>query len=96
MPTSDEALNEIANYLKNNPALSFYVVGHTDAVGTYSYNQTLSGNRAAAVAKELVDKFEINVQRLEPHGVGPLLPVFSNVTDAGRGKNRRVELVERP
>jgi len=96
MPTSDAALNEIASYLKNNPTQNFFVVGHTDAVGTFSYNQTLSSNRASAVVKELVDSFGIDVQRLEPHGVGPLLPVFSNATDAGRGKNRRVELVEKP
>lgn len=96
MPSSNAALNEIARYLKTNSALNFYVVGHTDAVGAYSYNQTLSGNRAAAVVKELVENFEIDTHRLEPHGVGPLLPVFSNSTDAGRGKNRRVELVEKP
>jgi OOP family OmpA-OmpF porin len=34
-------------------------------------------------------------ERLEAHGVGPLVPVFANQSDAGRGKNRRVELAQR-
>ena len=95
-PASNTALTEIANYLNAHPDMRFYVVGHTDAVGAYTYNQTLSAQRAAAVVKELVENYGIEVQRLDPHGVGPLMPVFSNSSDAGRGKNRRVELVEKP
>ncbi len=92
---SKPVLDEIAEFLNNHPEMKFYVVGHTDAVGTITYNQTLSGNRAGAVVNELVENYGITKDRLEPHGVGPLAPVFSNSTDAGKGKNRRVELVER-
>ncbi|MEO0548631.1 MAG: OmpA family protein [Pseudomonadota bacterium] len=95
LPESDEALTNIAAYLNNKPDKLFYVVGHTDSVGTFSYNYGLSGDRARSVANALKDDFDIAHDRLEPYGVGPLVPVFSNETEAGRDKNRRVELVER-
>lgn len=95
LPQSDEALANIAEYLTANPDMSFYVVGHTDSVGTFSYNHGLSGDRARAVVEALVETHGIQSARLEPHGVGPLVPVFSNESEAGRDANRRVELVQR-
>jgi len=95
LPESDPALANIATYLNANPDKQFYVVGHTDSVGTFSYNYSLSGDRARAVAEALKAQHGIAHERLEPYGVGPLVPVFSNSEEAGRDKNRRVELVER-
>ncbi|MEM8633964.1 MAG: OmpA family protein [Pseudomonadota bacterium] len=95
LPESDQALANIAEYLSANPEKSFYVVGHTDSVGTFSYNYGLSGDRARAVAEALKERHGIAHERLDPHGVGPLVPVFSNESEAGRDQNRRVELVER-
>lgn len=94
-PESKPALDAIAQYLKSNPDKQFFVVGHTDAKGTFAYNTKLSADRARAVADALQQGYGITSDRLEPHGVGPLSPVFSNVSDSGRDKNRRVELVER-
>lgn len=94
LPESDAALEAIATYLKANPDKRFYVVGHTDSVGTFAYNRKLSADRAQTVVSTLVSRFAIDNSRLQPHGVGPLVPVFSNSSDAGRDKNRRVELVE--
>jgi outer membrane protein OmpA-like peptidoglycan-associated protein len=94
-PQSKAAFDAIAQYLKANPARNFYVVGHTDSRGTFAYNSKLSDDRARAVADKLIKDYAIASSRLEPHGVGPLNPVFSNGSDAGREKNRRVELVER-
>ncbi len=91
---SEPALKEIAKYLKQTDK-DFYVVGHTDSTGTYAYNAKLSGDRAAAVRAALIADHGIALDRLQSHGVGPLVPVFSNGTDGGRAKNRRVELVER-
>lgn len=91
---STAALEAIATYLRANPDKRFYVVGHTDARGTFAYNRKLSSDRALAVADALKQDYGIASARLEPHGVGPLAPVFSNGSDAGREKNRRVELVE--
>lgn len=95
LPQSDQALTHIADYLNANPGKQFYVVGHTDSVGTFSYNFGLSGDRARAVAEALKEQHGIAHDRLEPHGVGPLVPIFSNNEETGRDKNRRVELVER-
>jgi len=94
-PESKAALDEIAEYLTANPDKSFYVVGHTDSKGTFAYNSKLSDDRARAVADALKQDYGVASERLEPHGVGPLSPVFSNGSDAGREQNRRVELVER-
>jgi outer membrane protein OmpA-like peptidoglycan-associated protein len=92
---SAQALEQIGLYLKANPDRTFYVVGHTDGKGTLAYNQELSAARAKAVVDALVKDYGVDTGRLEAHGVGPLVPVFANSTDAGRERNRRVELVER-
>jgi OmpA-OmpF porin, OOP family len=90
---SAPALKEIAKMLQSNAAMKLYVVGHTDNVGTFESNVKLSNSRADAVAKELAGKYSIAASRLQPFGAGPTAPVQSNQTDAGRAKNRRVELV---
>lgn len=92
---SNAALEAIVSYLRANPEKQFYVVGHTDSKGTFDYNRTLSADRARAVVEALKNDYDIASGRLQPHGVGPLVPVFSNGSDAGRERNRRVELVER-
>ncbi len=70
------------------------VVGHADHVGGYDYNLGLSQRRAAAVVQELAGKHGVAAMRLKPAGTGPLAPVAPNETEAGRAKNRRVELVK--
>lgn len=94
-PESDAALKEITRLLKKNPGLTLYVVGHTDMKGGLAYNMSLSQKRAAAVVEALSKRFGIKSARLSPMGVGPLVPVLSNKGEAGRAKNRRVELVEK-
>lgn len=94
-PESGQALDAIAEYLAANSDKVFYIVGHTDSVGTFAYNEKLSADRARAVVDTLIQAHGVDSARLQPHGVGPLVPVYSNGTDAGREKNRRVELVER-
>lgn len=91
---SKAALDAIAEYLVANPDKNFYVVGHTDSKGTFAYNSKLSADRAHSVANALMNDYGVASDRLQPHGVGPLLPVFSNISENGRDKNRRVELVE--
>jgi OmpA-OmpF porin, OOP family len=94
-PESKATLDQIAALLKSRPALKLYVVGHTDMAGALAHNRTLSVARARAVVNALVKSYGIAAARLEGHGVGPLAPVASNAEEAGRAKNRRVELVER-
>ena len=91
---SAPTLAEIARFLNDNPEKSFFVVGHTDSVGSFGYNRELSMSRANAVVEALIASHGIVRERLQPHGVGPLVPVFSNETESGRDANRRVELVE--
>jgi flagellar motor protein MotB len=92
---SNTTLSEITKSLSNDPSLSLFVVGHTDNVGDYSYNQQLSAKRAASVRNALINKHGVNSQRLTAVGVGPVAPVASNSTDEGKAKNRRVELVRK-
>lgn len=84
----------IAVLLEKDSRLKLYVVGHTDDQGSLSNNMTLSNARAATV-KTLVTKYKINNRRLSSFGVWPYAPVSTNSTDAGKEKNRRVELVKR-
>ncbi|HLG40238.1 MAG TPA: OmpA family protein [Chitinophagaceae bacterium] len=94
-PESKPALEEIAKLLRNNSSMNLYVVGHTDMQGTLSYNMSLSERRAKAIVDELAKNYSIAASRLTGAGVGPLAPVSTNKTDAGRKLNRRVELVEK-
>ncbi len=93
-PESDAALKVLADLLKQNSALKLYVVGHTDNVGALAMNMDLSRRRAEAIVKELTTKYGIAPSRLQADGVGPLTPLANNQDEAGRSKNRRVELVE--
>lgn len=94
-PGSAPALAEIAKLLKASPALSIYVVGHTDGAGGLEANLDLSRRRADAVVKELIDRHAVAAKRLSPQGVGPLVPLATNGAEPGRAKNRRVDLVKR-
>lgn len=92
-PESRPAIDEIAKFLRSTPNARLDVVGHTDNVGGYDSNLDLSRARAAAVVGTLVGQYSINPQRLRASGVGFLAPVASNMTEDGRSKNRRVELL---
>lgn len=90
---SFETLEKIAAYLKSNPQRRIALVGHTDAVGGLDGNIALSRKRAASVRDRLIAKYGVPQAQLEAEGVGYLAPVASNLTDAGRETNRRVEAV---
>jgi len=94
-PESEAALSEIATLLRDNADLKVFIVGHTDMTGDLAHNLDLSERRAAAVVEALVAGHGMSADRLAPRGVGPLAPVASNDTDAGRALNRRVEIVKR-
>lgn len=90
---SKPALEEIAKLLTAEPELKLHVVGHTDNVGGYEANMSLSKRRADAVVAALVKDYGIAAGRLTSNGVAYLAPVAVNTTEDGRAKNRRVELV---
>lgn len=92
-PASAPALQNIAAFLKANPGLVVFVVGHTDNTGSLEKNMMLSKDRAAATVSALVNNYQVSKAQLLPQGVGPLCPVVSNSTENGKAKNRRVEIV---
>ena len=94
-PDSKPQLDEIAGLLRNDTTLKLQVVGHTDNQGTEAHNEDLSQRRAQAVVTALTAQYRIAADRLTAQGKGSSVPVASNDSDAGRAKNRRVELVKR-
>jgi outer membrane protein OmpA-like peptidoglycan-associated protein len=93
-PESAPSLAEIGKLLKAQPDLKVYIVGHTDNVGGFDYNMSLSQRRAKSVVDQLIQSYGISADRLKPAGAGLIAPVASNDDEAGRGKNRRVEIVK--
>ena len=83
-------LNQLVRLLNETPTLNIEISGHTDNVGSASYNKTLSENRAKAVVNYLTKK-GISAERLEFTGYGFSQPVASNDTEEGRQQNRRTE-----
>lgn len=92
---SEPTLAEMAKFLRANAATKVFIVGHTDMQGGVERNMKLSQERAAAVVAALSGKHGIAKDRLAADGVGPLAPVAANDAEAGRAKNRRVEMVLR-
>jgi outer membrane protein OmpA-like peptidoglycan-associated protein/tetratricopeptide (TPR) repeat protein len=90
MPNSFLELNNLVELLVNYPNLQLEISGHTDNIGTSTYNLELSQKRAESVVKYLVDK-GIASNRLIAKGYGSTQPNFSNDTAEGRLKNRRTE-----
>jgi outer membrane protein OmpA-like peptidoglycan-associated protein len=89
---SADTLAQMVTLLKGQPALRVYIVGHTDNAGTLAHNLALSQQRAEAVVKALAAR-GIAADRMSAKGLASYAPVASNESDAGRAKNRRVELV---
>jgi outer membrane protein OmpA-like peptidoglycan-associated protein len=92
---STPTLAEMAKWLKTNASADVFIVGHTDMQGAIERNQKLSRDRAASVVAALTKDHGIKAGRLAAEGVGPLAPVANNTDEAGRAKNRRVEMVLR-
>jgi OOP family OmpA-OmpF porin len=92
-PESKDQLAEMAKLLQAQPTLRVYIVGHTDNQGTLESNMALSQQRAVAVVNALATGYKVDAKRLSGRGVANLAPLASNAAEAGRAKNRRVELV---
>jgi len=83
-------LDQLAASLGKYADSNLLIAGHTDSVGSDSYNQGLSERRAAAAARYLASK---GVSRaIKTVGLGEREPIATNDTDAGRQLNRRVEV----
>ena len=90
---SENILGEIVKLMQQNPDLKLRVEGHTDNQGAAAANQALSEKRAQGVVAWLT-AHGVAGSRLTAKGMGQTEPVADNGTEAGRAKNRRVELVK--
>jgi len=84
-------LMDVAKTLLAYPNVSVEVEGHTDNIGSDSYNLGLSERRSISVKKFLSEQ-GVPAARMTPVGYGETRPIDTNETDAGRENNRRVEL----
>ncbi|ADY38183.1 OmpA/MotB domain protein (plasmid) [Phocaeicola salanitronis DSM 18170] len=84
-------LDEMIGIINEIPNTKIKVIGHTDNIGEKGYNILLSQNRAAAVGNYLRNA-GIETKNITEEGKGFDEPVSSNKTEAGRAKNRRVEI----
>jgi outer membrane protein OmpA-like peptidoglycan-associated protein len=86
-------IETLAAYLNTNKDRKYYIVGHTDNVGSLASNQILSEKRAKAVLLALTSKYKVSAVQISAHGVGQLSPLAINTSEEGRSLNRRVEVV---
>ena len=84
-------LDKVIALLKDYKGYNIIVDGHTDNIGSKSYNQTLSEARATAVSDYLTSK-GIDSNALTSNGYGEENPAVSNKTEEGRTQNRRSEI----
>lgn len=89
---SYKMLDEIFESAVVAEGLKLGVYGHTDNKGSDDVNIPLSQNRAEAVKAYLLKK-GLKQNQIEAKGYGAEKPVADNSTEAGRSKNRRVEIV---
>ena len=92
LPISTPVLEEALAVLRQAPQISVTINGHTDSQGDAVYNKALSARRAKAVATWFQNQ-GIDASRLASAGYGDEKPIDSNDREAGRAKNRRVEIL---
>ncbi|WP_460135144.1 OmpA family protein [Pseudomonas sp. S1_E04] len=93
LPDSQPQIEQVLLLLKQNTSLKLAINGYTDHTGDPTHNKALSNGRAKAVADAIIAK-GIDGARLSAAGFGDADPVADNATEAGKAKNRRVELVK--
>ena len=87
------SLQALADLMAAEPALTNALVGHTDSTGGLDVNVNISRQRAAAVLDRLATSYGVSRTRMEAEGMGYLAPIASNLEEAGREANRRVEAI---
>ena len=86
-------IDAVGAYMKKNGKMNLILNGWTDSIGSREYNNKLSQKRADAVKSYLVDRHQIDPARISAVGYGKSFK-FENRTEAGRYKNRRVEIYQ--
>lgn len=88
---NEPVLDALAVALRDDPASTIRIEGHTSSEGEEDYNLALSDRRARAVAAALAVR-GVAPERLDPLGIGEVRPIATNDDEAGRAMNRRVEI----
>ncbi len=86
-----EGLNQLVQFLKDNPEVKIRISGHTDIGSTQEFNMQLSTARAKAV-RDYIVQMGILSNRVDWRGYGNTKPIADNSTVEGRQKNRRIEI----
>jgi outer membrane protein OmpA-like peptidoglycan-associated protein len=94
-PAARSQLDWVADTLLAFPESRIKIKAHTDSAGPVRLNQRLSSHRAKVVSQYLRSR-GVNQTQLLSVGMGEAVPIASNDTDAGRLKNRRIELLTLP
>ena len=90
-PEAKVILDQLAGSLNENEEIKVTLEGHTDNIGSPSFNQKLSLKRATSAANYLTSK-GVNTQRIATEGKGETAPLVPNTTQEGRDRNRRIEI----
>ncbi len=90
-PNFAPVLDRFAQTLNEHKATRVRIVGHTDSTGNDAINDPLSVNRASSTRSYLASR-GVDPGRIAIDGRGSREPVADNSTEAGRAKNRRVEI----
>lgn len=90
-PSMRPILDRFASGLSSETNTEVRIIGHTDSVGSDDYNDRLSVERAQATRQYLVER-GVNPRQVQVAGRGEHEPVADNISDAGRARNRRVEI----
>lgn len=92
-PEHFSLLTKARRAIRELPNAPIVVQGHTDARGNDEYNQSLSQRRAIAVREYLLANTSMSADRIRAEGYGETEPIATNDTEAGRSKNRRIDIV---
>jgi outer membrane protein OmpA-like peptidoglycan-associated protein len=92
-PAARQAIDAVVQQAPELRERQVVVVGHTDSKGSEQANYRLGQQRAAAVARYLLDAHGLDPGRVQVSSAGATQPVGDNATATGRQQNRRVELL---
>ncbi len=95
-PENFDLLAKVEKAIDVFPRSELIIEGHTDAHGGDDLNQKLSQERAESVQQYMINAMRIPTYRLIATGYGETHPVSSNETEAGRARNRRIDIVVKP
>jgi len=96
-----KAVKQLGSVLAQNPDIAVLIEGHTDNVpyggsGQLKDNWDLSTKRATSIVQILRENNQIDPQSLTAAGRGEYAPIAKNDSEAGKAKNRRIEVILTP